>query len=163
MSFDALPILLAEDNEDDVFILRRALRQAEVKNPVQVAGDGQELADYLAGEGAFADRQKHPLPFLLLLDLKIPLQSGLEVLAWMRQQPNLQRIVVVVLTSSAEPRDLKTARELGARFYLVKPPKAETLSAIMAVLRAEWNGESASGVTRVEGDLFDIVTATEKK
>lgn len=162
MSFAALPILLAEDNEDDVFILRRALKQAGVENPVHVACDGEELTNYLSGAGAFADRNKHPLPFLLLLDLKLPLRSGLEVLEWIRLEPQLGRIVIVVLTSSAEPRDLKAARGFGARFYLVKPPKAQTVTNMMAVLRAEWSGQSAAGAVRMEGDQFDLAAAEEK-
>jgi CheY-like chemotaxis protein len=163
MSFDALPILLAEDNDDDVFILRRALKQADVKNPLQVARDGQELMDYLSGAGAFAARRDHPLPFLLLLDLKLPLHNGLEVLEWMRRDPKLVRVTVVVLTSSAEQRDLRNARELGARFYLVKPPKSQTLASMMGLLRSEWTGDSAAEVAKLEGDLFDIAAAAERR
>jgi CheY-like chemotaxis protein len=161
MIFEALPILLAEDNDDDVFILRRALKQAEVKNPLQLARDGQELMDYLSGAGAFAARRDYPMPFLLLLDLKLPLHNGLEVLQWMRRDPRFARVTVAVLTSSAEQRDLKSARELGARFYLVKPPKSQTLASMMALLRAEWTGDSAAEVAKLEGDLFDIAAATE--
>ena len=162
MDFDAQTILLAEDNDDDVFIFERAYKQSGTKNPLQVARDGQELTDYLSGTGKFADRAKFPLPFLLLLDLKLPLRHGLEVLEWMRTVPALAKITVVALTSSAEHRDLGRARERGARFYLVKPPRAKTLIEMMDVLRAEWSGASATSASKLEGDLFGETEAAER-
>jgi CheY-like chemotaxis protein len=154
MDFDAQPILLAEDNEDDVFIFRRAVAKAGLKHPLHVVNDGQELTDYLSGAGEFTDRQRHPLPFLLMLDLKLPLCNGLEVLEWIRREPKLEKLIVVVLTSSAEARDLKCARELGARHYLVKPPAAKTLFDLMAILRAEAAAKGARPRPRLDGDLL---------
>jgi CheY-like chemotaxis protein len=154
MEFDARPILLAEDNEDDVFIFRRAAAKAGMKNPLQVVNDGQELTDYLSGAGKFAQRKDHPRPFLLFLDLKLPLCHGLEALEWIRGQPKLQKIIVVILTSSAEQRDLKGARELGARYYLVKPPAVETLAELMAILRGEATEKDAKTPPRLTGDLL---------
>jgi CheY-like chemotaxis protein len=159
--FETLPVLLAEDNDDDVFILRRAVKQAGVNNPLHVVVDGQETLDYLSGAGKFADRAAYPLPHVLLLDLKLPLRPGLEILAWIRGQPALRSLTVVVLTSSAEQRDLKGARELGARFYLVKPPKPKTLADMMAMFRAEWESSGASAAARLDGDLFSAATLAE--
>lgn len=160
MSFDTQTILLAEDNEDDIFIFERAYKQTQAANPVQIARDGEEVTDYLAGLGRFADRKKYPLPYLLLLDLKLPLRHGLEILEWIRTRPELAKMNVVVLTSSAEQRDLATARALGARHYLVKPPRAKTLSELLATFRAEWTGGPGLEA-KLEGDLFLNVASKE--
>jgi CheY-like chemotaxis protein len=152
--FDSRTILLTEDNEDDAFIFERAFKQAGGKNPLQVAADGQEVHDYLSGAGKFADRKRFPMPVLLLLDLKLPLRSGLEVLEWIRGEPGLMSLPVVVLTSSAEHRDLAASRDLGARFYLLKPPTPRTLSELISLYRAEWNGDSATDAVKLEADLF---------
>lgn len=153
MTFDTRTILLAEDNEDDIFIFERAYKQAQATNPVQIARDGEEVVDYLAGAGRFADRKRFPLPYLVLLDLKLPLRNGLEVLEWIRARPELATLHVVVLTSSAEQRDLARARALGARHYFVKPPRAKTLADVLAIFRAEWQNERRDDV-KIEGDLF---------
>jgi CheY-like chemotaxis protein len=142
MDFDAQTILLAEDNEDDVFIFKRAFRQTGAKNPLQVVADGQEAMDYLTGLGKYAERAQFPLPAAVMLDLKLPRCRGLDVLQWARSQPACRRMAFVVLTSSAERRDLVRADELGARYYLVKPPRTTTLAEMLAVLRAEWRAVS---------------------
>jgi len=120
-------ILLVEDNEDDVFLMKRALKEAQVTNPLHIVEDGNEAVDYLAGNGEFADRNLHPLPAVVFLDLKLPLKSGHDVLKWIREQPSLKSLVVVVLTSSDEPTDVHTSYRLGANSFLVKPPTAEQL------------------------------------
>jgi CheY-like chemotaxis protein len=130
-------ILLVEDNEDDVFLMRRTLRAVDQPVNLQVVTDGQRAMDYLSGDGAYADRQLYPVPCLVLMDLKLPFVDGFEVIAWMRQQPSLKDIPVVVLTSSAETRDQNRAYALGAKSYLVKPPAAETLNALFASLSME--------------------------
>src|SRR5687767_12728790 len=111
-------ILLMEDNEDDVFIFQRAYRNTGLPYAVHVARDGQEALDYLHGQGAYADRAQFPAPFLVLLDLKVPLKPGLDVLQAIRSNPALEHLSVVVLTSSAEARDIQRARELGAQAFL---------------------------------------------
>jgi CheY-like chemotaxis protein len=115
-------LLLVENNEHDVFLMKRALGQAEIRNPLYVVGDGQQAVDYLAGNGDFNDREMYPFPALVLLDLKLPFRSGHEVLAWIRNEAELNELVVVVLTSSDEPADVNQAYKLGANSYLVKPP-----------------------------------------
>jgi CheY-like chemotaxis protein len=154
--FDAQPILLIEDNEDDAFIFRRAFSQARLRHPLHAVDNGQQAMEYLSGVGRFADRAVFPVPFLTLLDLKLPLRNGLDVLEWIRAQPPLAALSVVVLTSSAEPRDLARARELGARAYLVKPPTVPVLVGLFGALRAA----QASDEHRLifEGDLLNRPT-----
>jgi CheY-like chemotaxis protein len=137
-------ILLVEDNEDDVFIIKRALKLAQNTNPLQIVTDGQQALDYLAGAGEYADRQKFPLPFMVFLDLKLPYIHGFEVLAWMRLRPELSSLVVVVLTSSAETRDHEKAYALGARSYLVKPPTPQALSDVFGSLKTYWLSKGSS-------------------
>src|SRR5688572_11336740 len=117
-------ILLVEDNEDDSFFMQQAKTKAGIQNPMQVVDDGQKALDYLRGVGKYSDRQQYPLPFLLLLDLKLPLVPGLRVLSWLREQPEFETMLVVILTSSKEDRDIDRAYRLGANSYLVKPPNA---------------------------------------
>jgi CheY-like chemotaxis protein len=155
MNFDEQTLLLVEDNEDDVFIFRRAYKQAQLKHPLQVVSDGQEAADYLAGNGAFSDRAKYPLPFLVLLDLKLPLKHGLEVLHGIRANPATINLCVIVLTSSAEDRDIRRAQELGAQAYLVKPPSNRVLLEVMSAVRALREGAAGSAVPKISGDMFD--------
>src|SRR5687767_804732 len=102
-------LLLVEDNEDDVFFMRQALQRAGIRNPMQVVEDGQSAIDYFTGQGRFANREEFPLPFLVLLDLRLPSMPGLDVLKWIREQPEFETVIVVVLTSSKEDRDIDRA------------------------------------------------------
>lgn len=127
-------ILLAEDDPNDVFFMQRALAKAGVNVPLQVVKDGQEALDYLAGSGKYNNRVEFPLPSLVLLDLKMPFVSGFDVLAWIRLQPSLKDLPVVILTSSAEERDREKATELGAMAYCIKPPSRELVRQIADLL-----------------------------
>ncbi|HYG22911.1 MAG TPA: response regulator [Verrucomicrobiae bacterium] len=120
-------LLLVEDSEDDVFLMRRALRKANIQLPLHVVMDGQEALDYLGGVGKFKDRSQFPIPLLVFLDLKLPYVHGFEVLQWIRQHETLSTLPVVVLTSSPEERDRQQAHQLGAKAYYVKPPQGEAL------------------------------------
>jgi CheY-like chemotaxis protein len=131
-------ILVVEDTEDDVFFLRRALKAASIANPVHVVEDGQKALDYLAGEGAYADRAEYPIPFLVLLDLKLPYVLGLDVLKWIRSRREFDQVVVAVLTSSQQDHDLTETTRLGGNFYFVKPPSAEKLASLVQKMAAEW-------------------------
>ena len=131
-------ILLVEDNEDDVFLMKRALKAAQIANPLFVVEDGQQAVDYLSSTGQFSDRQAHPFPAVVFLDLKLPMKSGLEVLEWIRAQEHLENLVVLVLTSSSEPSDLKRAYSLGANSYLVKPPTANQLLDLAKAFKWYW-------------------------
>lgn len=127
MTIDDYTILLVEDNATDVLLIRRALSKARVANPVHVVGDGDAAVAYLGGEGVYADRTRYPLPILIMLDLKLPKRSGLEVLAWLRAQESLRRIPVVMLTSSNGPVDVNAAYDEGVNSYLVKPVEFDGL------------------------------------
>ncbi len=131
-------ILLIEDDANDVFLMQRALRKAEVPNPLQVVGDGDEAVEYLSGTGRYADRAANPLPVLVLLDLKLPRKNGLEVLQWLRGQQALRRLPVVVLTSSKEPADVNRAYDYGANSYLVKPLGFDALLNLVRSLNVYW-------------------------
>jgi len=130
--------LLVEDNEDDVFLMKRALKGARVANPLFVVEDGQQALDYLGGAGKFADREQYPLPAVVFLDLKLPLLSGHDVLAWIRRQRELESLVVIVLTSSNEPSDLNRCYALGANSYVVKPPTPEQLEELAKAFKWYW-------------------------
>lgn len=131
-------ILLVEDDPNDVLLLRRAFRKANLANPLVAVGDGEQATAYLAGGGEYSDRDRFPLPIIILLDLKLPRRSGLEVLAWLRNQPKLRRLPVVVLTASRELADINTAYELGASSYLVKPVAFDNLVEMVKTLNLYW-------------------------
>ena len=131
-------ILLVEDNEDDVFLMKHALNGAGVSNPVFVVETGQDAVDYLAGTGAYQDRSRFPLPIIVFLDLKLPLMSGHEVLAWIRAQRQLESLNVVVLTSSNEPSDVRRSYSLGANSYLIKPLTAQQLIDLAKAFNWSW-------------------------
>jgi DNA-binding response OmpR family regulator len=131
-------VLLVEDDSADVLFMRRAWKQAGHTVPLAVVGDGEKAVAYLAGSGPYADREKFPFPSLVLLDLKIPLLPGLDVLSWIRKNPGVKDLPVAVLTSSEEPGDVARARELGVLDYLIKPTKFEDLLAIVRNLKDRW-------------------------
>ena len=131
-------VLLVEDNLDDVLLTRRAFRKAGIASALQVAGDGDEAVAYIAGEGAFADRQAHPLPSLVLLDWKLPRRSGREVLQWVRAQECFTALPVVVLTTSREQEDIDQAYSAGANSYIQKPVLLEKLAELSERLHAYW-------------------------
>lgn len=131
-------LLVVEDNESDVLFLQRAIDHTKVQLPLGIARDGSQAIDYLLGRGAFSDRSKHPLPPLMLLDLKMPKTSGLEVLQWLKKQ-GLTRPRVIVFTSSTESEDVRRAYDLGAVAYIVKPvsfgPLREIVKGLATFLR----------------------------
>jgi len=131
-------ILLAEDDPNDVLLIQRAFQRNHVANPVQVVRDGEEALAYLSGQAPFADRERHPLPLLMLMDLKMPRKSGLEVLEWVRQQAGLKRLPIIVLTSSNQSPDINRAYELGANSYLVKPAGFDSLLDLVKNLDMYW-------------------------
>lgn len=131
-----LLLLLVEDNEDDVFLMRRAFDKARLTLPMQIVMEGRQALDYLSGVGDYANRTAFPLPAAIFLDLKLPYVHGFDILKWMRQDAVARNIPVFVLTSSPEERDRKQALELGARGYLVKPPSAQMLLDVVGSLRS---------------------------
>jgi len=135
---NSFSILYVEDEETDVLLLQHALAKAGIRNPLQTVKDGKLAKDYLAGDGPFADRKLHPLPGLVLLDLNLPYWSGLEVLEWIRQQPHLRRVPVIIFSSSSRPDDIAQAYDAGANAYVVKPNALSELTALTLALRDFW-------------------------
>lgn len=134
-------ILLAEDDENDIFLMGRAFDRAGIPNPLFVVRNGQEAIDYLAGAGDYAQRDKHPLPGLMLLDLKMPWMDGFDVLKWLRSQPQFDTLPVVVLTSSKLQADVDQSRQLGVYDYRVKPHGFEDLVRLLDDVRKCWLDE----------------------
>lgn len=132
------PILAAEDEESDRMILELAFQRAKLPRALVLVRDGQEAIDYLSRNGSYADRSAHPLPALLILDLKMPRMSGFDVLAWLSTQRELKEIPAVVLSSSADESDMSKARRLGARDYFVKPHSLDELIKIVQQMQTRW-------------------------
>jgi len=143
--------LLAEDREEDVVSIRHAFAKANFLNPLQVVTSGEEAIAYLRGEGKYADRDEYPLPSLLLLDLKMPRKDGFQVLEWIRQQPVLSALRVVVLTASDRISDVNRAYQLGASSFLVKPVDFPNFVEMTRALKGYWlwmtNEERAAQVS----------------
>jgi CheY-like chemotaxis protein len=129
--------LLVDDSEDSLFLLRAAFEMAQCQHPLQQAHNGEEAIAYLKGEGAYADRDKFPLPAVMLLDLNMPKKNGFEVLTWVRAQPGLKRLAIIILTASIRPNDVARAFDLGATAFLVKPGNLDNLATMMRCL-GEW-------------------------
>ena len=132
------PILYVEDEPDDVFFMIRACKHAGIESLIQTVPDGHEAIRYLSGEGKYANRDRYPLPRLVLLDLHMPDLSGFDVLRWIRNTPHVASIPVLVLTSSSAERDIGKATELGANGYLVKPGSPDELLTMTKALRDYW-------------------------
>jgi len=132
------PILLAEDEANDVVFFGCALKHAGVPNPLVIARDGQQAIDFLHPLSRYRDRLLHPLPCLFLLDLKMPRLSGFDVLAWLRTRPDFRSVPVVVLSSSPQAPDMLISKEFGAVDYRVKPARLEDFVELLHQLRARW-------------------------
>jgi CheY-like chemotaxis protein len=131
-------ILHVEDDPNDVLLIARAFRKAGLSAPIQVVNDGEQALHYLSGSNSFAERERFPLPSLVLLDLKLPRKSGIEVLEWIRSRPGVKRIPVVMLTSSKQLVDINRAYELGVNAYLVKPVNFDGLVEMVKTLDSFW-------------------------
>lgn len=131
-------ILLVDDDPNDRLLIERAFQKAGLKSVLRTAPGGAEAIDYLRGISKFADRSRYPLPFLVLLDLKMPAVGGFDVLQWIRSQPSLKRLLVVVLTSSNLQTDVDRAYELGANSYLVKPVEFDSMVSMIQRFEIYW-------------------------
>lgn len=134
--------MIAEDIENDVLLLQRSFEQARMAVVTHVVGDGDECVAYLNGTGKYANRQEYPLPDLLLLDLKMPRRNGFDVLKWIREQPSLSALRVVVLTSSGRIRDINLAYDLGANSFLTKPLNLIDFTNTISVMLKYWLEQS---------------------
>lgn len=131
-------VLYAEDEPTDIFFLQHAFATAGIPHRLQSVPDGEIAIEYLSGTGAFTDREQNPLPCLLLLDINMPKLSGLEVLEWVRKQPQLKKIPVLMLTSSSHPADMEKARHLKANDFLLKPSNPAKLVELVRTIHARW-------------------------
>ena len=133
------PVLLAEDNPNDVELVRRAFREAKALNPVHAVGDGEQAIQYLAGEGKYADRAVYPFPALFLLDLKMPVKDGLEVLRWLHEHPEIpSKLPVVVLSSIELPTETQLAYAMDIQACIVKPLDYSALRERIRILKDYW-------------------------
>lgn len=131
-------ILLAEDDPNDVFFLEKAFREVGLSKPLAVAHDGREAVDYLSGTGQYADRNTHPFPCLMILDLKMPRMSGMDVLQWLRDKPVLYCLPVIVLSSSSRRHDVERAYRLGANAFVAKPGSNEDRAKLARLIKEFW-------------------------
>jgi CheY-like chemotaxis protein len=135
---DARPILLAEDDRNDVFLCQHAMSLAGVSNPLHVVRDGDEALRYIQGVGPFADRIAFPLPIILLLDVKMPKLTGLDVLAWLHEHPDQRSFMTIVFSSSSIPADIAEAYRLGAHSFVIKPASIDERVEFWRALQNWW-------------------------
>jgi CheY-like chemotaxis protein len=134
----AYPILLVEDQADDVFFMERALQKARLKHPLRVVTDGQKAIEYLSGEDDYADRSAFPFPGLVIVDLKMPGVTGFHVIEWMRNNERTRLTPIIVLSSSSLPSDINRAYQLGANAYMVKPADHVSLDRLFQPIGDFW-------------------------
>ncbi|MDB6057371.1 MAG: response regulator [Verrucomicrobiales bacterium] len=131
-------ILVVEDDDSDFFLLERAFRKNNIQNPIVRVKDGLEGLHYLQGSGDYTDREKFPFPDVIILDLKTPRMSGMELLAWIRDHPDCRVIPTVIMSSSQQDVDVSRAYELGANTYFVKPTTFEDLIQLTNTIQDYW-------------------------
>lgn len=131
-------ILVVEDSEDHIFLLQLAFKKAGISNPIHEVRSGEEAIAYLAGTGNFSDWSRYPLPAVVLLDLKMPGTDGFGVLRWIREQPGLRHLRVIMLTSSDLDQEVTVAHELGAKSFLIKPVDLDQLVSMMKAFKTYW-------------------------
>jgi CheY-like chemotaxis protein len=131
-------VLLVEDDANDISLFERAFGRTGFPHHLETVRSGEEAIAYLSGQGLYTDRQKYPLPTLLLLDIKMPRKNGFEVLGWIRDDPRLAPLRVIMLTASPRAEDVNRAYRMGANSYVVKPVGASGLTAILASLATHW-------------------------
>ena len=133
-----IPILVADDDAQDTMLVKMAVQKASLNLQLASVQDGEEAIDYLLGKADFADRQTHPFPKLVLLDLKMPRLNGFDVLDFVRGQPGLRQLPIVIFSSSDDPKDIQRAYDGGANSYLCKPHSNDDLSALLKALEDYW-------------------------
>jgi CheY-like chemotaxis protein len=136
-------VLLVEDDLNDIFLVKRAFKLARLQNPLQVVTDGQEAINYLRGVGKYADRDVHPLPKLIVMDIKMPRKTGFDVLEWVKSNGPLRRIPIVIVSSSDRAQDVNRAYELGANAYMVKPVDFRAVEHLFQSITHYWGLECA--------------------
>jgi CheY-like chemotaxis protein len=145
-----ITVLLVEDDLNDIFLVKRAFKRANLTNPLQIVTDGVEAVQYMIGEGKYTDRKLHPMPHLIVMDLKLPRKTGLEVLEWLKKDGFLRRIPVVIVSSSDLAADVNRAYELGANAYMVKPVDFQSVENLFQSIVRYWGSECAKPALEVE-------------
>ena len=133
-------ILYVEDDENDIRLAKFAAEPAGVSECLQIVSSGPQAIDYLQGRGPYAERLKFPFPKVVLLDLRMPRMNGLDLLRWLRSQPDLIGLVAIVFTASAHPDDIIRACELGANAFVQKPSRQGELIEFLRLVKAFWSG-----------------------
>jgi len=141
-------ILIADDNENDAIAIVATLKAAGIRNQLRLVGDGKEVIDYLKGKNEYADRSQHPLPSVLLLDLKMPLVGGFDVLEWLRIAMPAKDILIIILSGYGELKDIQRGYELGARSFLVKPCRSEDIRNLVRAYSTYWNVDGPANSAR---------------
>lgn len=134
-----LVMLVAEDDPNDVTLLRHALKRNNIDARTEIVPDGDQVIKYLKGEGPYADREDHPFPDLVLLDLKMPLVSGVEVLEWLGREHQCPELPVIMLSGSALSADVDRAYQLGVKTYFTKPHSVSELSDLLKLIVNYWS------------------------
>jgi CheY-like chemotaxis protein len=138
-------ILLVDDDANDVLLLERAFKRTKVSCQLEIVRNGEEAIEYLSGEGCYADRETYPWPALVVLDLKMPMMDGFDVLKWWREHGNKGNPPIIVMSASDQERDVRQAMELGATAYRVKPSDFDCLIAVAQELRDIWLMKKVDG------------------
>jgi CheY-like chemotaxis protein len=136
-------VLLVEDDLNDIFLVKRAFKMAQLETPLQVVTDGEEAMHYLSGDGKYANRESYPLPKLIVMDIKMPRMSGFDVLEWIKQEGALRRIPVIIVSSSDRAEDIDRAYELGTNAYMVKPVSHHAVERLFESITHYWGLECA--------------------
>ena len=140
MNSGAQLVLHVDDDPSDTLLLQQACRKAQVSFQLKSVSDGEAAVAYLSGHSNYADRKQHPLPALMLLDLKMPRMTGFDVLTWARAQERFKVLPIIILTASNQEADIKRAYVTGANSYLVKPVGIHTLTEMARLIDAYWLG-----------------------
>ena len=138
MSWESRLLLVAEDNDDDYFLLDRAMKKVGFSNPVRRVKNGQEAIQYLSGASPYSDRVAYPFPYLLLLDLKMPIRHGFDVLKWIRHHEGTKFLPTVIFSSSQQKNDIQNGYELGANGFVSKSTSVESLIEVITAVQAYW-------------------------
>jgi CheY-like chemotaxis protein len=131
-------ILIVDDDENDIFFVKRAFTEINVHCTFHVLNNGQEAVDYLEGAGEFANREKYAMPMMILMDLNMPIMDGFQVLAWLRSRPGIKVIPTIVFSSSDLPADITRAYELGANSFMTKSVTYDALLLKLQTLSQYW-------------------------
>jgi CheY-like chemotaxis protein len=132
--------LVAEDDQDTQMLIKRAFKQADLAPPVYFTNDGEQTIQYLSGKGQYANREGFPIPALLLLDLKMPYRDGFDVLRWIRAQPGLRKLVVIMFSGSSLEQDVEEAFNLGVNSFVMKPVSFSELLQVILAIHHYWFG-----------------------